>query len=199
MADLKKFAEGPPGMKDIRIAELNDGRIFVHTRPQGIIPALISTPVQGKIGFVILDNLRDLNPQRILEAKLIDFPITKDEWAGADEIEPLPDGRLRVLMHVARWDAQHVREYLSGEYKIDPTTGEVSGAVLLERADLPDGLNGESKRADLKNVVSAVVSEITGMAPPPYMLALETLRFTRFVFATLFLKCHRCRHTFPES
>ena len=35
LMNLTRFTEGPWGMKDIRITQLKDGRIYVATRPQG--------------------------------------------------------------------------------------------------------------------------------------------------------------------
>lgn len=43
--DLSRFAVGPDRMKDIRLCELEDGRILVFTRPQG------ERGGRGKIGY----------------------------------------------------------------------------------------------------------------------------------------------------
>ena len=65
VSDLRPFAVGPNGMKDIRLVELADGGIGVFTRPQGEVGG------RGIIGYVRIDSLDELDAKVIDEAYLL--------------------------------------------------------------------------------------------------------------------------------
>lgn len=147
LGGMKRFAEGPVGMKDIRLAPYGD-RILVMTRPQGEIGG------RGKIGVTVLDKLSDLNPATIAKAPIIRSQFRNSEWGGANEIKPLGGSRFGVIGHIARFDGAGNRHYYPTAFVIDAASGTVSPhRILLERADLPAGLKGASKRPDLRDVL----------------------------------------------
>jgi hypothetical protein len=148
LSDLERFAEGPPKMKDIRLAELDDGRIFVLTRPQG------KKGGRGKIGYTIIHRLSDLGPKILASAPLIRKQFSDQEWGGANEIIPLGASKLGVLGHIAKADTQGERHYYPVSFVIDLAQKKVSPCkLLLERKDLPQGLHGPAKRPDIKDVL----------------------------------------------
>lgn len=143
--DLKHFANGPVGMKDIRLVELSDGRIGVFTRPQGEIGG------RGKIGFTIIDNLDELSEEVIEKAPLIDNQFVDEEWGGANEIHLLKNGMLGVLGHIACFDDIGDRHYYSVAFMFDPYKKKSSPLkIIATRSNFEEG---EYKRRDLIDVI----------------------------------------------
>ncbi len=148
LGGLARFAVGPWGMKDIRVAPLADGRILVLTRPQG------ERGGRGKIAYTVVGSLDRLTPQALSRGRIIEGQFADDEWGGANEIVPLGGDRFGVLGHIARADARGARHYYPVAFTIDAGSGQVSPLrTLVERRDLPGGLKGASKRSDLRDVL----------------------------------------------
>ncbi len=142
---LTRFAQGPDGMKDIRILKLPEGKFLVVTRPQGAVGG------RGKIAVTTIDGLAALNPAAIERAVLVDGLFADGEWGGANELHALRNGLVGVLGHVARFDEQGNRHYYPMAFAFDPATGRRTPMkLLLERARLPAGA---SKRPDLEDVL----------------------------------------------
>ena len=145
LADLRPFARGPDGMKDIRLIQLPKGNILVLTRPQGEVGGA------GKIAVTMIDGLGSLGPDAINRAKVYEDLFTPDEWGGANELHLLKNGLVGVLGHVARFDAEGDRHYDPMAFAVDPATGRRwPMRILLERSQLPPGA---SKRPDLADVL----------------------------------------------
>ncbi|HEY8145086.1 MAG TPA: DUF1861 family protein [Kofleriaceae bacterium] len=148
LGGLTRFAVGPWGMKDIRVAPMADGRILVLTRPQG------ARGGRGKIGYTVVDSLDRLTPEAIERGRIIEGQFANGEWGGANEIVPLGGDRFGVLGHIARFDARGARHYYPVAFTIDAGSGQVSRMrTLVERRDLSGGLAGASKRGDLRDVL----------------------------------------------
>lgn len=127
------FAVGPDGMKDIRLVELQDGKIGVFTRPQGAIGG------KGKIGFTILNSLDELNKDIITAAPLINIQFKEGEWGGVNAAYLLNDGRIGVLGHIASIDEEG-KHYFAISFIFNPDTSEVSTPVVIaSRPDFPKG------------------------------------------------------------
>lgn len=145
ISQLELFANGPNGMKDIRMVELPSGRIGIFTRPMGKIGG------RGKIGFVTVNTLDELNCDVILNAKLIHNQFLKKEWGGANELHLLKNGNIGVLGHIASYDKAKNRHYYSVTFSLNPDTGEVSTMKMIAaRADFP---MGAAKKTDLVDVI----------------------------------------------
>jgi len=144
--NLERIAEGPPGMKDIRLVQTEkSGKIYVFTRPQGAIGG------RGKIGLTEINNMSELTPELIQSAPLLEQQFAQEEWGGANEIQVLKNGKLGVLGHIARFDAQGGRHYYPAVFAFDPKDNTYSPLkIILERAQLP---LGQSKRGDLQDVL----------------------------------------------
>ena len=76
LATLQRFLVGPAKMKDIRFCELDDGRIGVFSRPQGVKGG------RGKIGFTIAETLEEVTAQMIQEAPLLEGQFAGGEWGA---------------------------------------------------------------------------------------------------------------------
>ena len=145
ITSLKRFAEGPEGMKDIRIKELPDGKILVFTRPQG------ERGGRGKIGCTIINNLYELTPSLLQEAPLIDDHFTDAEWGGVNEIHLLQGGLVGALSHIACFDEAGDRHYYASCFAMNPVTRECSDMKIIAcRDDFPAG---DAKRPDLMDVL----------------------------------------------
>lgn len=143
--DLKKFAQGPEMMKDIRLIELNGGSIGIFSRPQGKIGG------RGKIGFTILKSLDDLNEEVINAAPLIENQFTDGEWGGTNELHILKNGLIGILGHIAKFDEEGNRHYYPMTCLFDPKVRKTSGIKIISvRDDIP---YGDAKRPDLKDVL----------------------------------------------
>lgn len=142
---LRHFFTGPDKMKDIRLRQIADGRIAVFTRPQG------ERGGRGKIGFLVVDSLDDLDCGTLEQAPLFEHLFLESEWGGANEVHLLSNGHLGVLGHVACFDDLGHRHYYAMVFFVNPATAEASELrIIAERDDFPAG---PAKRPDLVNVI----------------------------------------------
>lgn len=145
LKDLTRFANGPDKMKDIRLCELENGKILVMTRPQGTIGG------RGKIGYVIIDSLEQLDSEHIEQAVILEHQFVDEEWGGCNELHLLNNGKIGVLSHIAQYDGAGDRHYYSTCFCFDVKTGSYSPMKMIAvRANFADG---PSKRPDLKDVI----------------------------------------------
>ena len=132
LEDLRLFAEGPPGMKDIRFLELEDGRIAVFTRPQRGRAGL------GKIAFTIIDTLEELTPQRLTEATIIPGQFAQGEWGGANKLFLLDKKTIGVLGHIAFKDKDRALHYYAMTFRFDLETRTASPLrIIATRENFP--------------------------------------------------------------
>lgn len=91
-------------MKDIRLVQNpNDGKFFVLTRPtKG------NKVYEGRIGFMVIDDLNDLNDQNINQANLLPIAnIGEQEKIGSNEVHcVIINNSLQILVysHIAKCD-----------------------------------------------------------------------------------------------
>lgn len=142
---LELFAKGPVGMKDIRLIELQDGRISVFTRPQGDIGG------RGQIGFTTINSIEDLNTDMISNAELINKRFIEEEWGGSNELHRLKNGFIGVLGHIACFDSGINKHYYSVVFSFNPDTREISPMKII--ATRTDFEKGDAKRPDLTDAI----------------------------------------------
>ncbi|WP_406946326.1 DUF1861 family protein [Halobacillus sp. SY10] len=143
--ELQRFAEGPQGMKDIRLVELSDQRIGICTRPQG------DKGGRGKIGYTEIDSLDQLTADVIEEAPLLQEHFIDEEWGGANELYLLDNGQIGMLGHIARFDETGNRHYYPITCVLDREGMRLKDMkIIATRNDFPDG---EAKRNDLVDVL----------------------------------------------
>lgn len=143
---LRLFACAPNRMKDVRLAEMQDGRIALFTRP------IVGNPEKGRIGFTVVDSLDQVTEKAMETAPISYTHFTPMEWGGVNEIHPLPDGKLGILGHISCRDElglhYHVMTFIH-----DPLTNTHTPIkMLLTRDMLPAG---EYKRPELQDVLFA--------------------------------------------
>ncbi len=144
LENLEFFFSGPEKMKDVRLAELKDGRIAVFSRPQGKIG------LRGKIGFTLINALSQLTTSLIEEAPLLDT-FDDQEWGGVNEVHILKNGLIGVLGHIAKFSEGNIRHYYPMVFAIDPYTRKHSELEII--ATRSDFLPGPAKRPDLEDVL----------------------------------------------
>ena len=127
--NLRKFTAGPWGMKDIRLVELEDKRIGVFTRPQG------RKGRRGKIGFKIINSLKELTPRNISSATIFKDSFYRGEWGGVNEVHLLGDNKLGVLAHIANFqkhnDGRRLRHYYPMSFLFDLETNNISNVKIF--------------------------------------------------------------------
>ena len=142
--DLRFMGTGPSHMKDIRLCELNDGRIGVFTRPQGVFGG------RGRIGFTILESLDDFAWESIMNARIYKDHFLPEEWGGVNDVQQIGNGLLGIMGHIAFRDSQGLH-YSSIAFVHNPITGEHSAPkIVAVRGAFP---SGDSKRPDLQDVL----------------------------------------------
>jgi hypothetical protein len=134
----------PPGMKEVRLVELKDGRIGVFTRPQGLVGG------RGTIGFLIVNHMHELTTERMVNATLLHM-LTVDAWSGVNDASLREDGLINVLAHVAVFSSGDTRHYYPATFIFDPLTLQYKSLkIIAERSNF---LPGPAKRPDLMDVI----------------------------------------------
>ena len=143
---LTHFVDAPMGMKDVRFQMLNDGRVAIFTRPQGIKGG------RGKIGFTIADSVSSITTELIDQAPLFDQFIDS-EWGGANHLTLLDEHTIGVLGHIANFSEGDIRHYYAMTFKVDILSKEASKMKIIAIRD--DFNEGPAKRPDLVDVLFA--------------------------------------------
>ena len=143
---LKKFAQGPDKMKDIRFTPLANEKIGVCTRPQG------GQYCRGQIGYITISRIEELNNENLLQgAKIIDLFFSSNAWGGANELHALRDGKIGILGHIAYEDDNNRKHYYAITFVHDPITHETSPVeILATRKNFP---RADSKKPELEDIV----------------------------------------------
>jgi hypothetical protein len=152
--NLKLFAQGPVGMKDIRFTPLSEGGLGLFTRPQGEVGG------RGRIGFMkinSLESLQTLKREDYISAPLLKGNYHEEEWFGANAAYALKNGMIAVLGHIACYTEDDKKQIQKNYYPITfalhPETNEPVGMkIIAARFDFP---KGESKSEMLRNVLFA--------------------------------------------
>lgn len=143
--NMVRFAAGPDRMKDIRLCEMEDGKILVFTRPQGVKGS------RGKIGWCLIDGLEELTPEKLNQSVLMEDQFILKEWGGANQLHRISGKKIGVLSHIARFDEEGNRHYYATAFCFDPETGEYGPMKMI--AQRKHFQPGPSKRPDLEDVI----------------------------------------------
>ncbi len=144
--DTEPTIVGPIGMKDIRLLQLESGKILVATRPQG------DKGGKGKMGVITVDDISEINAEMLQDAPIIEglFADEHNEWGGANELYELDDGTIGVLGHIARFDENKNREYYAMTWRLDPQNITVWDEKIVASSDFWPG--HRYKSPDLEKV-----------------------------------------------
>ncbi len=144
---LKRFAQGPNGMKDIRLIALED-KVCIFTRPQGVIGG------RGRIGFITINSIEylpELKDEQYFSATLLNHRVSDEVWLGANQVLLLKNGNLGILGHIANFSDRLKKNYYPIVFQFNIETKEVSKMKIIVRAqDLPER---NSKSKELVNVL----------------------------------------------
>lgn len=162
---LEKFAEGPAQMKDIRILQLQNGKIAVASRPQGA--CMEKYGCIAKIGFTILDNLSQFTPENVENAPYLEQIFLDDEWGGVNQMTELRNGKIGVIGHKSyrTYEADGQRLHYYGiAFAIDPETRRITQNKMIVSSDCFPAV--EKKRFDLGDVTftSGILRQNDGTA-----------------------------------
>ncbi len=150
LPELRQFAEGPVGMKDIRLVQLPTGKIGVFTRPQG------GEFGKGKIGYKTINSLEELAGTDLYSAEIIEGQFDDETWGGVNEAHTLDRKTLGVLGHLAKSEQAEegeIKHYCPMVFAFNYETGEASPIkVIAERKDFPEGEGGK-RSPELDDVV----------------------------------------------
>jgi Protein of unknown function (DUF1861) len=145
-SDTKPTLVGPSHMKDIRLLQLQNGKILIATRPHGEKGGL------GKAGLVTVGDISEINAGMLQDAPIIEglFADQHNEWGGINELYELDDGTIGALGHIARFDSRRHREYYAMTCRLDPENLCVQDEKIIASSDYWPG--HRFKRPDLEKV-----------------------------------------------
>jgi hypothetical protein len=153
--DLFYFATGPDRMKDIRLIQLQDGKIGVFSRPRG--KEIEKKYNSGSIvGFTVIDDLLTQLDANIIEnAPIVHGLFDKGEWGGCNQCYFLDTGNIGVISHKCYEEidkdgiAQQV--YTNVSFVVDPKTNTtIDEKIIATRTCYPDA---PAKKPNLKDCV----------------------------------------------
>jgi len=150
---LEHIANGPVGMKDIRIAQNpNSIGLHIYGRPQ---PEAFS----GNITYATVSSIDRLNAKAISDAKFIDedlFPVGSGIWGGANDVICAKGGNNTILAHRAWCTGENGvgRHYESLLLNHDTRNNTIRNLGILATASLfPEGTTKADEAVDLHDVV----------------------------------------------
>ena len=146
--NLDEFFHGPEGMKDIRLCDLENGKIAVFTRPQGDIGG------RGTIGYFEIDGLEKLSVKGFRNADLLNNMYHPMDWGGVNEAHLLLNGEFGVLAHCACFSDDldmGERHYYAKSFIFDPMYKQIRNYKIIACRD--QFKDGPAKRNDISNVV----------------------------------------------
>lgn len=151
--DLEYIANGPEGMKDIRIAQsLGSTALHIYGRPQ-------PKEYSGNITHVTIDSINKLNDQVISEAPFIKddlLPIGSGIWGGVNDVINIDADNNILLAHRARQTDKDGRKlhYEAVLYGHNVREKSIVDLGILATADLfPAGTVKANEAMDLRDVV----------------------------------------------
>ncbi|PCI46205.1 MAG: hypothetical protein COB49_08875 [Alphaproteobacteria bacterium] len=146
--NLVEFFHGPAGMKDIRLCDLENGKIGVFTRPQGDVGG------RGTIGYAEISKLEDLTTEVIEGAVLLEDKFHHLDWGGVNEAHLLANGEIGVLAHAAYYEDDHLmeeRHYYATSFIFDPVLKKFRDYKIIASRDQFE--DGPAKQKHLTNVI----------------------------------------------
>lgn len=90
------FAEGPEGMKCIRLTMWPDGQVGIFTRPQG------GKAGRGQIGYIEVETLGEVQ-DAIPQAEILKGVFSKSEWGGVNDVININSNNALTIAHIARF------------------------------------------------------------------------------------------------
>lgn len=164
LEDLVYFTTGPDKMKDIRLVDLQDGRIGVFSRPR-------SAEIREKygsesmIGFAVIHSLEELTDEVVQNATPIEGIFEQGEWGGCNQAYLLENGKIGIIGHQSYAQPLEGQDltlavYVNISFEFDPETFQVSNRkVIGTRSSYPWGAPKLPQLADCTFTSGIVVRE----------------------------------------
>lgn len=161
----EKIADGPDGMKDIRLVDLGNS-IGVFSRPRSKEEGVVHSSIQFSTVSSMADITSDFIGQMSIDPlKKVKGFFNYNEWGGVNAVYQLEDGWLGVLGHIAYYSEhstaespdqahtdEHLRKYAAIAFEFNPATKEVTHPVMiLARNNL--AMEAKPKFEDLHDVI----------------------------------------------
>ncbi|MCI8799122.1 DUF1861 family protein [Acetatifactor muris] len=151
--NLRYYTTGPKGMKDIRMVELEDGRIGVFSRPRGEHIRQVYGS-ESVVGFTVINDISELDEKVPERARVVEGLFEKNEWGGCNQCFGLEGGKTGVIGHRCYHEKRSgidQQVYLNIAFVFDPETYQASDIkVIGTRKSYPAQ---PEKRADLADCV----------------------------------------------
>ena len=124
--ELTYFTTGPDYMKDIRVVQMQDGRLGVFSRPrQGN---------KASIGFTILNSVDELGADAIAKAPPLNI-LSEDTWGGVNQAYLLSGGNIGCIGHYSYEDKDANQKplsvYVNYSFVLDPHTREIDECKII--------------------------------------------------------------------
>lgn len=149
---LEYVADGPEGMKDIRIAQgaPESTELHIFGRPR-------LSEANGNITHTIVDGIENLNAKAILDAPYVDermFPTIDGVWGGVNDAVQVGPDRYVLACHRAWRTGEHSVHYEPVLFGYDVRKkGVVDLGILATSGDFPKGKVKDNQDKDLHDVV----------------------------------------------
>lgn len=149
---LEHVADGPEGMKDIRVVRGNPESTELHVfgRPR-------LSEANGNITHTIVDSLEKLNAKAILDAPYVDermFPSINGVWGGVNDAVQVSPDRYILACHRAWRTGEHSVHYEPVLFGYDVRKkGVIDLGTLATSVDFPKGKVKNNEDVDLGDVV----------------------------------------------
>ncbi|GGH31100.1 MTP-1 family protein [Paenibacillus segetis] len=148
--DLYYFTTGPEYMKDIRLVEMNEGRIGVFSRPRGE-EVRKKFGSESMIGFTVINSLDELTMEVVENAPYIPDLFDQNEWGGCNQAYYLESGNIGVIGHICykttSENGQLMQVYMNFSFVLDVTHHvALDQKIIGTRTCYPDG---PAKKPDL--------------------------------------------------
>ncbi|EPY41800.1 hypothetical protein AGDE_02123 [Angomonas deanei] len=123
---LTYFTTGPNFMKDIRVVELQDGRVGVFSRRRD--------HEEVYIGFCTIDSIEDLSMEAISDARRLDV-LEEGTWGGVNQAYRLESGKIGCIAHYSyhdkKPDGMPLTVYTNYAFVLDPETREILDGKII--------------------------------------------------------------------
>jgi hypothetical protein len=141
--NLKKITEGPIGMKDIRLIEF-EGKIGVFLRPK------VGRDKRGRISYLEINNLDELQVINQNTGRMIQLPISDNEWVGTNDVYYLGNGILGVLAHKGDQDQEGNLHYCAIAFKFNPQDFSIYDyQIIAQSNDFPLSVSKSPRYEDV--------------------------------------------------
>ena len=146
LEDLYYFTTGPDYMKDIRLVQFPSGKIGVFSRPRSE-EILKQFGCESMIGYTEINDLSELTPDLVQNARIIPNIFSEGEWGGCNQAYILESGKIGIIGHHCYHGENDTQVYMNVAFIFDPAEHKIiENRILATRPCYPEGI---AKRPNL--------------------------------------------------